>query len=457
MKCFRTVAKLIKWRCYPWLPSYMWSRTVTRNKVPPKNGKIDIIVAVVDHFEPSRKEGEKGVRKVKEWCENYKRTASRHEDSDGVNPQHSWFYRYDYPNYECIRILSEYVFQRYGEIEFHLHHGNDGPESFATTIEEGVSWFNQAGAMVSAEETPQRKFAYIAGDWALDNGRRDASTSGVNMELELLRKAGCYADFTFPAFGISSQPRKVNAIYYATDTPAPKSYNTGVDVEVGKRASGDLMIVQGPLYVDWKQAYIEYAAFESFTPYERRRVDYWANTGIHVRGRPEWIFVKLHMHGMQSMETVLGAQSEQMFTELEQRFNNGRYRLHYVTARELYNIVKAAEAGESGDPNDYRDYCIAPPVNRFVYCNAPYTVHNYSATNIDLEIHETGQETEICFHSLPVRSLKGARIRRVKMALDGKRGQALGVEGEGDCRVSMADGTCETLALAGTDPIAQTG
>ena len=35
-----------------------------------------------------------------------------------------------------------------------------------------------------------------------------------------------------------------------------------------------------------------------------------------------------------------------------------------LTAREAYNIVKAAEAGRSGNPNDYRDFELAPPPHR---------------------------------------------------------------------------------------------
>ena len=34
-------------------------------------------------------------------------------------------------------------------------------------------------------------------------------------------------------------------------------------------------------------------------------------------------------------------------------------KLRFVTAREAYNIVKAAEAGLSGDPEKYHDYIIA--------------------------------------------------------------------------------------------------
>src|SRR3546814_14546559 len=51
-----------------------------------------------------------------------------------------------------------------------------------------------------------------------------------------------------------------------------------------------------------------------------------------------------------------------MFSYLEDRYNDGeRYVLHYVTAREVHNIIKAAEAGHGVDPNDYRDFILPPP------------------------------------------------------------------------------------------------
>jgi hypothetical protein len=54
-----------------------------------------------------------------------------------------------------------------------------------------------------------------------------------------------------------------------------------------------------------------------------------------------------------------------MFSHLEQKYNDGKhYLLHYVTAREAYNIVRAAEDGHSGDPNQYRDYLVPHPLNR---------------------------------------------------------------------------------------------
>ena len=88
---------------------------------------------------------------------------------------------------------------------------------------------------------------------ALDNSRLDPAFCGVNDELTVLRNTGCYADFSLPTVPCISQSRKVNAIYYATDDPGqPKSFDTGVEVEVGGRQTGDLLIVPGPLSFNWQ-------------------------------------------------------------------------------------------------------------------------------------------------------------------------------------------------------------
>lgn len=62
------------------------------------------------------------------------------------------------------------------------------------------------------------------------------------------------------------------------------------------------------------------------------------------------------------MDTLLGAPAHAMYEYLERHYNDGAHHvLHYVTSRELYNIVKAAEAGHKGDPSRFRDYELPPP------------------------------------------------------------------------------------------------
>ena len=94
------------------------------------------------------------------------------------------------------------------------------------------------------------------------------------------------------------------------------------------------------------------------------RVDAWVRTAVHVEGRRNWVFVKVHTHGTQEpdMDTLLGPAMEVMHRHLEQHYNDGTsHVLHYVTARELFNIVKAAEAGLEGDPGQYRDFVLPAP------------------------------------------------------------------------------------------------
>ena len=51
-----------------------------------------------------------------------------------------------------------------------------------------------------------------------------------------------------------------------------------------------------------------------------------------------------------------------MHTSFGRKYNDGvEWKLHYVTAREMYNIARAAEDGLVGDPNTYRNYEITAP------------------------------------------------------------------------------------------------
>ena len=101
-------------------------------------------------------------------------------------------------------------------------------------------------------------------------------------------------------------------------------------------------------------------------PVDERRVDLWIRANIHVPGKPDWIFVKVHGHGASSdgdAGEFLGQHFDRALSHLESRYNDGvNYILHYVTAREAYNLVRAAEAGATGQPERYYDYVIKPYV-----------------------------------------------------------------------------------------------
>jgi len=309
-------------------------------------------------------------RRVDYWVENYPKQVSKYRDADDINPKHTFFYPAEEYKIEYLDKITDLCKQGYGEIEVHLHHDNDTEENFISNMHEFLELLDTRHGVVPKVDGSYN-FSFIHGNWALDNSRKDGRWCGLNNELFLLKKLGCYADFTLPSAPSDTQTSKVNSIYYAKDnTLKPKSHNTGVDVEVGGKESGDLMIIQGPLALNFKKRKFGFLPKiensdirHTFLP-TKDRIDLWIRQSIHVKGRPEWIFVKIHTHGTQDndMEAILGDDVSFMYKYLEDNYNDGEnYSLHYVTAREMYNIVKAAEAGETGNPGLYRNYKIPSP------------------------------------------------------------------------------------------------
>ena len=127
------------------------------------------------------------------------------------------------------------------------------------------------------------------------------------------------------------------------------------------------MIIQGPLTLNWRRRKfglfprIENSEISGTNPATKERIDLWIKQEIHIKGKEDWIFIKAHCHGTQEPDhgALLGKKADNMYSYLEKKYNDGiKFKLHYVTARECYNIVKAAESGESGKPNKYRNYTI---------------------------------------------------------------------------------------------------
>jgi hypothetical protein len=172
-----------------------------------------------------------------------------------------------------------------------------------------------------------------------------------------LEDTGCYADFTLPSAPSDAQTRKINSIYYAQGNPEyPKCHDTGTDVQKGKPAAGGLMIIQGPLALNWEHRKfgilprIENSEVAANNPPTEYRVDRWVKQHVCVVGEPNKIFVKVHTHGAQekNFDVLLGGPTDEMFSYLESRYNDGRkYVLHYVTAWEMYKTIKTIEADSS--------------------------------------------------------------------------------------------------------------
>ncbi len=358
-----------------WLLPYLVQRIIGLFSARPRERHI--IIAICDHFDFGSRgtytPGEEGILKL--WEDTYPDLSNRHRDSEGVNLKHTWFFPPHYHRADYLERLVKLCKAGMGEVEMHLHHDHippfpDTSDTLRQKIRDCVREYSRFG--VFCLPGGKKTFGFIHGDWALDNSR-GGNYCGVNDEIRILADEGCYADFTFPSLH-EAQPGKINALYYVTDDPEkPKSYDTGTDVKVGGNAVGDLMLIQGPLALRTKKRFgvpwfpaIEAAELQGGSVPTLDRARAWITANVHVKGRPEWIFVKLHTHGamQQNFPHNLGEMADRFFCDLERAYDNPENGLlHYVSAREMYNIIKAAEAGKSGNPGEYRDF----EIPRYVY------------------------------------------------------------------------------------------
>lgn len=353
-----------------WLGSYIKQDWRPRQ---PVNTTRHIMFCFVDHYEPkwANPTYEVEVARVARWRQDYPKLCAGHRDADGKPPVHSFFYPEEEYRPEHMTALVELCRMGLGEIDIHLHHKDDTEAGLREKLSRFTNMLVKDHGALSVDANGRPLWSFIHGNWALDNSHPDGVCCGVNNELIVLADEGCYADFTFPAAPDPCQTSTINKIYYAKDDPAkPKSHDKGVRVKVGGKPYGDLMIIQGPLGFMFKNRKfgliprIENADVRTSSPPTPDRIDAWVDAGIHVEGRPEWIFIKVHTHGTQERDTdtLLGAPMDRAFTYLESKYNDGvNWQLHYVSSRETYNIIKAAEAGMSGNPNEYRDYLIPRP------------------------------------------------------------------------------------------------
>ncbi len=303
---------------------------------------------------------DKARMRVRQWVEDYPRLFDRFRDADGMPPQHTFFYPEDEYEPELVDMVAELCRhkngERYGEVEVHLHHDNDTAENLRRTLLNFKTTLTERHGLLSRDrETGEIVYGFIHGNWALDNSRCDGRLCGVNNELDVLRETGCYADFTFPSAPDETQTRKINSIYWAVDDPnRPKSHNTGFDLGITKRPERSLLMIQGPLLLNWKKRKfgivpkIENSCIQKSQPPDKNRLDIWLRACVNIPTQPNWYFVKLHTHGVNepNQDVLLGESMIRFHEALQERANRDPFfRFHYVTAREMANLALAAAQG----------------------------------------------------------------------------------------------------------------
>jgi hypothetical protein len=330
-------------------------------------------LAVCDHYEPKRGNAPpaKARARVQQWLDEYPRLFGGFRDSDGKPPQHTFFYPADEYEPEYVDMLAKLCRAGFGEVEVHLHHDNDTAENLRQTLLSFKRTLAERHGLLSRDRvTGEIAYGFIHGNWALDNARCDGRWCGVNNELDVLRETGCYADFTLPSAPSETQTRKINSIYWAVDDPnRPKSHNTGTDVGVGKRPENSLLMIQGPLVLDWSRRKwgilprIENGDLQKNQPPSENRLLRWLDAGIKVTGGPNWFFVKLHTHGVNepNQDVLLGEPMVRFHELLRERADrDSSFRFHYVTAREMANIALAIAEGSNASVQAARSFRYIP-------------------------------------------------------------------------------------------------
>ena len=351
--------KVVRWRAGIWLGDFL---TLPRTSFDPRK-PLDICFCVVDHFEPAgiwqTRESfpvQRRMERLHRWRQLYSQAIEGHVDSDGQSPRQTWFIPVGHSVPEVMTEVARWARKGWGEMEYHLHHPKDfGADEVRSQILLDLHNLRRVGACADG-------YAFVHGEYALAAG--DPAFCRVTKELDVLQETRCYADFTFPNIYTPAQPSQVNSIFYARTTGDPKPHDRGSPARVGHHSSG-LLLIQGGMWAGFTIQVFDDSNLSTEQPPDAGRINHWLAANLHVRGRPNWVFIILHTHSATEYAQdmlYLGAMQE-TWSALEARFKTPQKRLHYMTCREVYNVVKAAEAGQDGNPNNFRDYVIPPPPN----------------------------------------------------------------------------------------------
>ncbi|MFL6375052.1 MAG: hypothetical protein ACJ73D_10325, partial [Pyrinomonadaceae bacterium] len=127
-----TLATKLKWNM-PWLVRYPWVRFRSLMESTAFERK-HIIITVANHFEPAWRETgildhKSQIKRLKEYHELAKATGDAVRDVDGTKFRHTNFYPAEQYHPEILDVMAEMQADGLGEVEVHLHHGVERPDT----------------------------------------------------------------------------------------------------------------------------------------------------------------------------------------------------------------------------------------------------------------------------------------------------------------------------------------
>ncbi len=353
-----------------WLPAYLrqWPR---RRNAP--SACRHVVLCMCDHFEPRHATDQAGaMRRVAAWTSEYPKLAKKINNATGIRLRYTFFYPIEQYDPALLEPLADLCAQNLTEVEMHLHHDRDSPENLRNTLETAKTRMASLN-MLSRDNEGAIRYAFTHGNWALANPHPKGRNCGVHEELQILQDTGCYADFTMPSAPHPAQSRMINSLYYAENNRVKRAHDRGVHAAVlkpGHERPPGLLLTQGPLMLNWRNRKfgllprLENSELAGNNPPTPSRMRLWLKAGIHVQGRPDWLFVKLHTHGCDeargNMAMLLGQPMEAFLRHLAEMQQAQGLFTHIVTAREFVNIIRAAEQNQKDNPDSFRNFFLKP-------------------------------------------------------------------------------------------------
>ena len=127
----------------------------------------------------------------------------------------------------------------------------------------------------------------------------------------------------------------------------PKSHNTGVPVRAGETSGGDLLMIPGPLALNWSSRKfgvlprLETGELAASNPVTRQRVRLWLKYAPRVG---DDLFIKLFAHGARENNAakLLERDLDLTFQFLREECAHQGSALRYVTAWQMREAVECA-------------------------------------------------------------------------------------------------------------------
>ena len=361
---------------FPWLMRYpFWRASEMVRRLTDSDHQTHLIIVVANHFEPAWSERggflplDQQRRRLDDWCEMARATGHAVRDVDGTPFRHTNFYPAEQYHQPILDTMADLQRQGYGEVEVHLHHGLDKPDTEANLRQALIQFRDvlaEEHSCLSREESDgMPRYAFVHGNLALANSA-GGRFCGVDSEMQVLYETGCYADMTLPAAPLQPQVPRLNAIYEVGHPLAEAiPHRSGPSLRVGRQPQLPI-ILTGPLVFNWSRRIyglpvprIDDGVLAANYNSDFERLERWAKANVSVQGRPEWVFIKLYCHGFFTFDqdACIGEGARRFWLEMLEEFSRkSRYAIHFASAREAFNIASAAIDGHTGNPSSYRDY-----------------------------------------------------------------------------------------------------